>query len=235
MWTGHACRARVTPWPAKNQITLAPYYQRYAPVRELAEYMQREWATIAMAPFTIILVAVLVSGLAYAASRWRHGAIIDLLRERLAAKDQQLGEYRERLLLVPAQGSAYAKQSHAELQSEALRFVTSLREWLTLHRTQDSQRQHQQWVAMTHATDEAQKKQLWDAHTGDLIASSMALNNEYDAKFKVKAIVLRDELLTRVKHPDPAAQAHHMYEHPTNLIGMNMVADDLERLAHLLR
>jgi hypothetical protein len=87
---------------------------------------------------------------------------------------------------------------------------------------------------MVRATDEAQKKQLWDAHTGDLIQSSTAINNEYDSKFKVKAIVLRDELLTRVQHPDPKAHSHHMYEHPTNPIGKGMVADDLERLARLL-
>jgi hypothetical protein len=204
-------------------------------VRELVEYIQREWTTLATAPFTFILATVLVGGLAYAASRWRHGGIIELLRERLAAKDQQLDEYRERLHLVPAQGSEFAKQSHAELQAQALKFVASLRDWLAARRAQDSQRQHQQWVAMTRATDEAQKKQLWDAHTGDLIGSSTALNNEYDAKFKVKAIVLRDELLTRVQHPDPKAHAHHMYEHPTNPIGMGMVADDLERLARLLR
>ena len=176
-----------------------------------------------------------VCGLAYGASRWRHGGIIELLRERLAAKDQQLDEYRERLHLVPARGSEFARLSHAELQTEALKFVSSLREWLASRQAQDSQRQHQQWVAMTRAADEAQKKQLWDAHTGDLISSSAALNNEFDAKFKVKTIVLRDELLTRVQHPDPKAHDHHMYEHPTNPIGMGMVADDLERLARLLR
>jgi hypothetical protein len=204
------------------------------PLKELVESIQREWATIANAPFTFILFAVLIFALAYAASRWKHGAIIELLRERLAAKDQQLDEYRERLHLAPARGSEFAKLSHAELQTEALKFIDSLREWLGARRAQDSQRQHQQWVAMIHATDEAKKKQLWDAHTGDLISSSTALKNEYDAKFKVKAIVLRDELLTRVQHPDPKAHAHHMYEYPTNPIGMGMVADDLERLARLL-
>jgi hypothetical protein len=204
-------------------------------VKDLTEFLQREWTTITGAPFTFVLAAILVCGLAYTASRWRHSGIIDLLRERLAAKDQQISEYRERLHLVPADGGALSKQSHGELQTEALKFVASLRDWLAARRKQDSERQHQQWVAMTRATDESQKKALWDAHTGDLISTGTSLNSEYDAKFKVKAIVLRDELLSRVKHPDPKSHASHMYDHPTNPIGMGMVADDLERLARVLR
>ncbi|OIR10465.1 hypothetical protein GALL_77770 [mine drainage metagenome] len=204
-------------------------------MKDLIEYIQREWTTIAAAPFTFVVVIVLVGGVAYAASKWRHGGIIELLRERLAAKDQQLDEYRERLHFVPAGGSEFAKLSHSELQTQALKFVGSLREWLAARHSQDSQRQHQQWLAMTRAADEGQKKDLWDSHTADLIQSSTALNSEYDAKFKVRAIVLRDEMLARVKHPNPKSHALHMYEHPTNPIGMGMVADDLELLARHLR
>ena len=159
-------------------------------IKEFIEYIQKEWATVSAAPFTFLVASALVAGLAYAASRWKHGAIIDLLRERLTAKDQQLDEYRERLHLVPAHGSEFSRLSHSELQTEALRFVASLREWLAVRQAQDSQRQGQQWLAMTNATDEAQRKQLWDAHTTDLISTSTARNNEYDAKFKVKASVL---------------------------------------------
>jgi hypothetical protein len=202
-------------------------------VTELVEHLQREWGTVTAAPFTFLLLAVLLSGVAYAASRWRHTGIIDILRERLAAKDQQLDEYRERLHLVPAHGSEYAKLPHSELKAETLKFVSSLRGWLGARRAQDSQRQHQQWVAMTKASDETQRRQLWDAHTGDLIRSSTLLDSEYDAKFKVKAVVLRDELLSRVQAPERQGQLTR-YEHPTNPIGMGMVADDLERLARLL-
>jgi hypothetical protein len=146
-----------------------------------------------------------------------------------------LDGYREREGLALARGIELTKRGHTELQAETLKFVGDLREWLAARRLQDGQRQHQQWVAMVRATDETQKKQLWDAHTGDIIAASTSMNSEYDAKFKVRAIVLRDELLTRVKHPDPQSSTHRIYEHPTNPIGMGMVADDLERMARLLR
>jgi len=204
-------------------------------LKELIEYLQKEWGTVSSAPVTFFVACTLVAGLAYAASRWKHGAIIELLRERIAAKDEQLDGYREKLHLIPAHGSEFSRQSHSELQKEALKFVSSLREWLGTRRSQDSERQHKQWLAMTNATDEVQRKHLWDAQTADSMRSSTTFSNEYDAKFKVKAMVLRDELLTRVQHPEPSNHSHHMYEHPTNPIGMGMVADDLERMARLLK
>ena len=88
---------------------------------------------------------------------------------------------------------------------------------------------------MASAKDEADRKRLWHEQTAELIASSEALNDEYAAKFKVTALVLRDELLTRVQRPDPTGRAHSKYDHPVNAITMGMVADDLELLARLLR
>ena len=204
-------------------------------MKELIEYLQREWFTVSAAPVTFLVASVLVGGLAYAASRWKHGAIIELLRERIVAKDEQLDGYRERLHLVPAHGSEFSRLSHVELQKQSLQFVSSLRDWLGKRRSQDSDRQHQQWLAMTSAKGEADRKRLWDAQTTDLMRSSTTFNNEYDAQFKVKAMVLRDELLTRVQLPDPTRIDNHMYEHPTNPIGMGMVADNLERMARLLK
>jgi hypothetical protein len=204
-------------------------------LNRLIEYGSQEWATVSSAPFTFLIASALVATIAYSASRWKHGAIIELLRERLAAKDQQLDEYRERLHLVPAHGSEFSRLTHTELKTETLKFVIGLREWLAARTAQESQRQRQRWVAMTHATDEKQKEQLWDAQTDDIISSSRSLSNEYDAKFKVKTLVLRDELLTRVQHPDPNSHIHHSYDHPMGSMFMGMVADDLERLARLLR
>lgn len=204
-------------------------------LKDLLEYLQKEWLTVSGAPAIFLIACTFVAGLAYAASRWRHSAIIDLLRERIVAKDEQLDGYREKLHLVPAHGSEFSLLSHAALQKEALKFVSSLRDWLGARRSQDSERHHQQWLAMTNTNDELQRKQMWDAQTTDSMRSSTTLSNEYDSKFKVKAMVLRDELLTRVQHPEPSNHAHHMYEHPTNPIGMGMVADDLERMARLLK
>lgn len=210
-------------------------------VMKLVERILQEWATVTKAPIPFICLTVLAFGCGYGVSRWKYVSVIEskdqqkeILRERLITKDQQIDEYRERLRLVPAHGSEYAKLSHAELQSETLKFVAGLREWLAAHRAQDSELQSRERVAMLRTTDEAERNQLRDAYTSDFLRSSITQNNEYEAKFKAIAIVLRDELLTRIERPEPNAYARSMYERP-NSIAMGDVADDLERLARLLR
>lgn len=59
-------------------------------MKELFQYIQNEWPTISAAPFTFTVIFALAFALAYAASKWKHGANIDSLRERLAAKTQEL-------------------------------------------------------------------------------------------------------------------------------------------------
>jgi hypothetical protein len=203
-------------------------------MKEFILYLQTEWGTVSSAPITILVVCTLVAGLAYGASSWKHSAIIDLFRERIVAKDEQLDGYREKLDLIPAHGSVFSRLSHSELQKEALKFVSSLREWSAARTSQDSERQHKQWLAMKNATDEVQRKQLWDAKSADSIRSSTTFNNEYEAKFKVKGIVLRDELLTRVQRPEPGNAAHYMYERAHSMC-VGIIADDLERMARLLK
>lgn len=60
-------------------------------------------------------------------------------------------------------------------------------------------------------------------------------NAEYDRRFKTDAIILRDELRSRLSDYEPINDfGDHMYEHPTNYFGFNDVATDLERMAKLL-
>ncbi|WP_062117220.1 hypothetical protein [Collimonas pratensis] len=204
-------------------------------MKELIDYLQKEWGTLSGAPATFLIGWVLVASLAYTASRWKHGATIDTLRERLAKAEGERDAYKERLDLVPAYGSLYSRLSHVELQKETLKFASGLRVWLDVHQSKSFERQRQQRFAMMNATDEVQRHQLWEAETEDSMRSSMVFSNEYDVKFKGKSLALRDELMTRVSHPDPSNHARCIYGHPTNLIGMGMVADDLERMARLLK
>ncbi|MFI5398363.1 MAG: hypothetical protein ACHQ9S_22735, partial [Candidatus Binatia bacterium] len=189
--------------------------------------------------FVLALVAVFL--LAFAAVRWRYEGVIESLRERvealkerLEAKDGQLDEYRERLHLVPASGSELSRLTHAELKGKALDLVRDLRQWLASWSAQDRQVEQREWSAMVSAADEDEKQQRWQQFTGASMQRSLERNSEYDRRFKVDAFLLRDELLSRLPGESREDRAYGMYEHPTNPIGMGIVADDLERLAKLL-
>jgi hypothetical protein len=176
-----------------------------------------------------------------AAAKWRYSAIVEQLRERLEsmkdrleAKDGQLDEYRERLHLVPARGSEFSRLTQSELKEKALIFVRDLRRWLATVSEQDNHHLNQEWAAMTQAKNEEEKERLWHQCTTALLQRSLMRNSQYDEKFKVDSILLRDELMARLPEGSRQEPLYGTYEHPTNPIGMTMVADDVERLAKLL-
>jgi hypothetical protein len=210
-------------------------------MKELLEYMKSEWTVVSGAPWTFIIGCALVFGIAFAANRWRYQGIIETLKERLdtiksrlEAKDSQLDEYRERLHLIPASGSEFSRMTHSELKTRALSFVTDARTWLAQWSQEERKVLDGQWQAMCMATDEAEKNRLWHQHTQTSSQISLQRSTEYDQKFKTDSVLLRDEMLSRLQPDAKDQRAHSLYEHPTNPIGMGMVADDLERMAKQL-
>jgi hypothetical protein len=203
---------------------------------DLIKYLCEQLNVIRKAPVLIILVVVLCFVGGYQTARWRYKSILELNSERLLAKDDLLDEYRERLHYLPAHGSEYSRLSHSELQSQALKFVAELRKWIATRNSERSQREAKYWLEMSQANDEAERRRIWNEQTADILQSSGSMQDEYSAKFKVKAIVLHDELLTRVPHSESRVSSYnHRYEFPTNPIGIGMVADDLEQLARQLQ
>lgn len=204
-------------------------------MKEFLEFIQKEWSAITAAPLIFATFSVLVAGLVYAVLNWRYEGIIQQLRERLAAKDEQIESYRERLQLVPARGSSLSRLTHGELQKEALFFVARLREWLAKWNRDMTMRGHSEWQARINAKDEEESQAVWAAHGASLVRWATDSVAEYDEKFKVEAIVFRDEMRARIVNPDISRVDQDIYELPTNLLGMRMVADDLENLARQLQ
>lgn len=88
---------------------------------------------------------------------------------------------------------------------------------------------------MTQAKTEEEKSKLWHKFTSASSRLSNERNSEYERRFKVDAILLRDELRSRLKGYEPGDKFRDSaYEHPTNYFGFNDVANDIETMAKLL-
>jgi hypothetical protein len=180
--------------------------------------------------------------LAFAVCRWRYEGLVQGLRERiealkdhLGAKDAQLDEYRERLHLVPASGSKFSRLTHTELKAKALEFVRNLRDWLARSNAEDREKGDREWSAMVSAPDDAERKRLWDESNAASSQRSAQLSAEYDATYKVDAILLRDEMLSRLPSDSTRRRQPRLYyEHSRGPFIMERVADDLEQLAKCL-
>ncbi len=200
----------------------------------LIAYIQKNWQILSSAPLTFIITLILAIVVAFLAVNWGYEARFKLLQDRLSAKDDQLAEYRERLHLTPAKRGGYSKLSHAELKQKALELVQQIRIFLTKNMTEERKVSDSNWQQMVGAKTEEEKRRLWNEGTTFSIQFYTRINLEYDQQFKVDAILFRDEILSRLPKDSKDERAFRRYEHPTNPIGMGMVADDLERLTKSL-
>ena len=205
---------------------------------ELLRYIQTEWATLVSAPLTFMLFGILAFGAAFFIARWRYEGIgeslrerIDTLKDRIQGKDEQINEYRERLHLIPADATSYSRLTNNELQQRALKVVTEVREFLRERGERQYRSLFSGWRRGITEMTEDQKRRAWEEETNALMQDSLQTSTAFDARFKVDTILLRDELLSRLPSTAKNQREYGTYEHPTNPIGMGMVADDLERLA----
>lgn len=208
---------------------------------KLIELLAKEWAVVSQAPTTFILLAVSMFGLAYVAAQWRYTSVVeqvrasnDTLKERLHLKSEQTEQYKERALKYDEKVWAVVESDTASLTQKALTLVAQIREFIERHRLQDDSLQQNEWSEMTRAKDEEEKQRLWHKFTSSTLRVSSERNAEWERRFKVDALMLRDELLSRLPEDKSDERVAHYYEHPTNYFGFNDVAADLERMAKLL-
>jgi hypothetical protein len=219
-------------------------------LNQFLDFLKNEWNTVTGAPLSFVTLVIISVVIAYTACRWRYSGVIETLREKLGlekdrlsaekdrinAKDSQLDEYRERLHLVPAQGREYSKLTHAELKAKGLGLVSEIRGWFATTEANTRKVADSQWRAMTQAKTEEDKQRLWNAHTNTQTQGLFGMMAEFEKRFKVDAILLRDEMNSRL--PDEIKQetesSRSRYEHPVNTFCIREVSDDLERKAKSL-
>ena len=208
---------------------------------EALTYIQKEWAVLSSAPLTFFVTAVLTFGLAFIIARWYFSRTINEMRaaaetlnQRLLLKAEQMETYKERALKYDEKVNQIVTSGNDNLKDRVLTLVANIRELLNRYQHQNQSIHESEWSEMTQAKDESEKQKLWNKFTSAQMRVSNDLNAEYDRRFKVDTILLRDELRSRLPDYKPEREDRFLYEHPTNPIGMGMIADDLEKMAKLL-
>jgi hypothetical protein len=211
-------------------------------VEKLFEYIAKEWAVVSQAPFAFLVLAAIMFGMAYLAAKWRFEGVIDqvkatngTLKERLHLKSEQAESYKDRALKFDEKIQQVVDSDEIALKDRTLEVVKNLREYIERHKREDNRVSEIERSAMHTAQTEEERKIAWNKNTSESMRLSSERNAEYDRRFRVDAIMLRDELRSRLPDYEPS-ESHHdmMYEHPTNYFGFNDVASDLEIMAKML-
>ncbi len=207
---------------------------------KLFEYISKEWTVVSQAPFAFMIIAAIVFGLAYIAAKWRFTAVIDqinasneALKERLHLRSELAESYKDRALKYDDKVQQVVDFDEIALRDKTLEVVKDLRDFIDRTKREDDRNLMENRLSSSRS--EEQRQADWEAMTNNMMRLGSERNAEYDRRFRVHAIMLRDELRSRLPGYKPQEDYFDsMYEHPTNYFGFDGVADDLERMARML-
>jgi hypothetical protein len=203
---------------------------------EFLDRLAANWDTVVQAPSAFAILAVAAFLAALATASWRYRGVIDNLRSdieslknRLHERTEQVESYKERALKFDEHIAAIVDSDAVTLRDRTIQLVANIREFIGRYQ-QESNHFPKTYPGLT---DEERQRE-WDRDMQAAIRSFQTCSAEYDRRFKVDAMLLRDELRSRVPSAPLPQMGERIYEHPTNFFGYAAVADDLERLAKLI-
>jgi len=134
-------------------------------------------------------------------------------------------------------GTAYSQLSNQQLAVTALTFVGRLRDTLFQREREDRELNNAQYLERAATGDEEQSTEGWRRYIKRSDELRAQFIHEYSSRYKVEAILLRDEMLARLSNQLNFSRKEfieHTYEYPPSPYEMRDVVDDLEKLARSL-
>ena len=130
--------------------------------------------------------------------------------------------------------TVYSNNSNKELKPRVMRLVKDIRELIYAHKKQDDD-----LLTTVDKTDRAdatkdERKRLRDEWVRKSNATHDLFMRQYKEKYWADAILLRNELYRRLPKNLQQPQLSGIYQYPTNLLGVEAIADNLELLAKSL-
>jgi len=154
---------------------------------------------------------------------------------KVEIKPESIGQVQDLLKSVTERGlTAYPRLTNKELRDRTMELVAQIHDLLAQLQHEQNNLLFQQRAVMMKAQSDEEKERLWNEHTNAIIDLSTTFMQEFNKRFKIEAILLRDEMLSRLPEAALDSRKALFYDLPTNPLGIEEVVSDLERLAKTL-
>jgi hypothetical protein len=130
--------------------------------------------------------------------------------------------------------TVYTDTSNKELKPRIMRLVNDIRQLVYAYKKKDGELLAASDQRDTADAAKEQRKKLRDQWIKDSEAAHDAMMRQYKEKYWADAILLRNELLRRLPKNMRQPQLSGIYQYPTNVLGVEVIADNLELLAKSL-
>jgi hypothetical protein len=128
----------------------------------------------------------------------------------------------------------YAHTSNRELKQKALQVVKSIRALVDAYNTKDRELRAASDQKDRPGLSREERQALREQWLKESDAAHDAAMRAYKAQYWADAIVLRQELLKRLPHQPTPKDVAMLYQIPTNVLGIGLIADHLELMAKSL-
>lgn len=138
------------------------------------------------------------------------------------------------LIAATTERTVYTNTSNKELKPRVMRLVNDIRQLVYTYKKKDGE-----LLAASDKRDRAdaskeERKRFRDQWIKDSDSAHDATLRQYKEKYWADAILLRNELLRRLPKKMQQPQLSGIYQYPTNILGVEVIADNLELLAKSL-
>lgn len=138
------------------------------------------------------------------------------------------------LIGATTERTVYTDTSNKELKPRVMRLVNDIRQLVYAYKKKDGE-----LLAASDKRDSAdaskeERKKLRDQWIKDSDGAHDVTMRQYKERYWADAILLRNELLRRLPKNMRQPQLSGIYQYPTNILGVEVIADNLELLAKSL-
>ena len=198
-------------------------------------YLQAKWLTLMRSPLLFMASLILAMAMGYLSSYWRYQRGVQISKELTASsKNEEIAEYGQQPVIRQATTKYYARLANDELREESLDFISQIRKFILKWGVVENQMALSLMDEMPAKTSEEEKQRIWQHYvsTSNSVLETRIL--DYEKEFRTKAILLRNELLSRLPDLRRNKSADSFYQKTDNPVDIRKVMDNLTLLTESL-
>jgi len=195
---------------------------------------QAKWLALMRSPLLFVASLILAMAMGYLSAYWRYQRGVQISKDPTASKNEEIAEYGQQPHITPATTQYIARLANDELREESLDFVSQMRKFILKWGVVENQMALSLIDEMPTNTSEKEKRRIWQHFfsTSNLVLETRVL--DYEKEFRTKAILLRNELLSRLPDLRRNKSADSFYQKADNPVDIRKVMDDLTLLTESL-
>jgi hypothetical protein len=175
----------------------------------LKDRFKAECKLIKDAPMVCVSIILVTGLLTSAGFIWIGSKHTQVLYERIEALKEDVVRYQQKIGELPPPDNPYLRLSHEELKNEVLKLVSDLKRFANKLNSENYPMFFQMSSDLYSAKEKDEKIKVYYKYANLFNKMLLKDTGNYNSRFKIKAIIFRDEMISRL--PKEVTEARDVY------------------------